>query len=122
MQFSKTKINPRLKKQIGRLLYQVLADIRSPREAKEFLESFLTKNELNMATRRLGIAYYLSRGRTYAHIKNNLAVSSATVSAIAEQIKSKSRGTQIALEKIRAEEWAEKWTKKFSKMMQKRRR
>lgn len=115
MQFSKAKVNPRLKKQIDNLLYQVIADIRNPQEAKMFLESFLNESELEMASRRLGIAYFLDKNRTYADIKTNLAVSSTTVSSVAEQMKSE--GVQTALEKIKAEEWAEKWAKKIAKMM-----
>lgn len=119
MQFSKTKVNPRLKKQIDNLLYQVVADIRNPQEAREFLENFLTKSELEMASRRLGIVYFLNKNRTYDYIKTNLAVSSTTVSSMAEKMENK--GVQTALEKIKAEEWAEKWAKKVSEMMGKRR-
>jgi uncharacterized protein YerC len=115
MQISKAKVNRRLKKQIDSLLYQTVADIRDPEEAKDFLESFLAKTELEMASRRLGIIYFLDKERTYDYIKNNLAVSSTTVSAMAERMESK--GAQTALEKIRAEEWATKWAKKITKMM-----
>lgn len=116
MQLSKSKVNPNLKRQIRNLLYQVIADIKDTKEAKEFVESFLTKTEVDMASRRLGIAYYLSKGRTYANIKNNLAVSSATVSSIAEQMRAQ-KGTQIALNKINANEWADKWAEKISKLV-----
>lgn len=120
MRISKTKINQNLKKQIYNLFYQVVADIRDPKEAKEFLGSFLTGTELDIAARRLGIAYFLSKGRTYAYIKSNLVVSSATVSSVAEQMKTKS-GVQIALKKINAEEWAEKWAQKIAGMMKRSR-
>jgi uncharacterized protein YerC len=113
MQLSKTKVNPKLKKRIELLFCQVVSDIRHPLEAKEFLESFLTENELDMASRRLGIAYFLYQSQTYAEIKSSLGVSSATVSSIAEQFKANKRGIQIALEKIKAEEWADSWSKKI---------
>lgn len=115
MRLAKAKVNPRLKKQIDNLFCQVMADIRHPEEAREFLKSFLSKSALDIAVRRLGIAYYLNRGRTYANIKTNLVVSSATVSAMAEQMKT--QGVQIALKIINANEWATKWAGKIGKML-----
>lgn len=114
MQVSKKLINPNLKKQVYQLLYQVLADIRSKKEAEIFLREVLTETELEMIAKRLGIAYYLDKGRSYSNIKNNLKLSSATISAVAEQMR-KGKGFEIALQKIRAEEWADKWAKRISK-------
>lgn len=114
MQVSKKQVNPNLKKQVYQLLYQVLADIRSKKEAEIFLNEVLTETELEMLAKRLGVAYYLDKGRSYSNIKTNLRLSSATISGVAEQMK-KGKGFKIALEKIRAEEWADKWAKKISK-------
>ncbi len=113
MQVSKKQINPHLKAQIYQLLYQVLADIRSKKEVEIFLKEALTKNELEIFAKRLGTAYYLDKGRSYSNIKANLRLSSATISGVAEQMK-KGKGFEIALSKIRAEEWANKWAKKIS--------
>ncbi|KPJ70424.1 hypothetical protein AMJ51_01950 [Microgenomates bacterium DG_75] len=114
MQVSKRQVNPNLKKQIYQLLYQVLADIRSKKEAKTFLNEVLTEAELEMLAKRLGAAYYLDKGRSYSNIKTNLKLSSATISSVAEQMK-KGKGFEIALNKIRAEEWASKWAEKITK-------
>ena len=116
MQISKKQINPNLKKQIYQFLYQVLADIHSKKEAKIFLKEVLTNTELEMLAKRLGVAYYLDKGRTYSNIKTSLNLSSATISAVAEQMR-KGKGFRIALEKIKAEEWAGKWAKKISKRL-----
>jgi uncharacterized protein YerC len=113
MQTSKKKLNPNLENQLYQLLYQVLADIRSKKEARIFLTEILTKNELEMLVKRLATAYYLDKGRSYANIKTNLKLSSATISSVAEQMR-KGKGFEIALNKIRAEEWASKWAKKIS--------
>jgi uncharacterized protein YerC len=121
MRVSKKRLNPRIKKQIKNLLYQVLADVKSPEEVRDFLEEALSETELEMLAKRLAVAHYLDRGRSYENIKNNLAISSATVATIAEQVK-KGQGFKIALKKIQAEEWADKWAKKISKMMSKRRK
>lgn len=120
MRLAKAKVNPRLKKQIDNLFCQVVADIRRPEEAREFLKSFLSKSALDIAARRLGIAYYLNKGRTYANIKTNLVVSSATVSSVAEKMKVE-KGAGIALKLINAEEWASKWAGKIAQIVGRKR-
>lgn len=117
MQVSKRQINPNLKNQIYQLLFQVLADIRSKKEIERFLKEALTPTELEIFAKRMGTAYYLDKGRSYSNIKANLKLSSATISSVAEQMK-KGKGFEIALSKIRAEEWADKWAKKISKRFQ----
>ena len=112
MQISKKRLNQNLKNQIYKLLYQVITDIQNPDEAHILLESFLSKNELEVIARRLGIAYFLDKGKSYANIKDNLAVSSTTIAAVAKDMKTK-KGFKVALGKIRAEEWANKWSKKI---------
>ncbi|OGV89883.1 hypothetical protein A2Z41_00740 [Microgenomates group bacterium RBG_19FT_COMBO_39_10] len=114
MQVSKKKVNPNLKNQIYQLLYQVIADIRSKKEAEIFLNEGLTETELEIFAKRLGAAYYLNKGRSYANIKTNLRLSSATISSVAEQMK-KGKGFETALQKINAEEWANKWAERISK-------
>ncbi len=113
MQISRKKLNQNLKNQIYQLLYQVVADLKNSQEAQLFLESFLSKNELEVTARRLGIAYFLNKGKSYSNIKNNLAVSSTSIAAVASQIK-KDKGAKIALEKIHADEWADKWANRLT--------
>lgn len=119
MQISKQKLNPHLKKQIHEILYQVIADTKNPEEAKLFLKEVLSEVELEMLAKRLAIAYYLDKGRSYENIKNNLQTSSTTVASIGDQLK-KGEGLKIALKKVEADEWAEKWAEKLSKMMGKK--
>ena len=119
MQVSKKKISPKIKKQISNLLYQVVTDIKNPHEAKDFLASFLGNNEQEVIARRLGITYFLEKGKTYSWIKENLAVSSTTVATVAREAK-KGKGFKTALQKIYADEWAERWAKKISQMFGKR--
>jgi len=115
VQLSKKKINKNLGTQIYKLLYQVIADINNPKEAEEFLKDFLTKAELEVLTKRLGVAYYLKKNQDYNIIKKNLAISSATIATIKTQMKKK--GFQIALKKIEAEEWATKWAQRIGRIM-----
>jgi len=119
VQVSKKKISPKIKKQISNLLYQVVADIKNPTEVRSFLESFLGDNEQEVIARRLGITYFLEKGKTYSWIKENLAVSSTTVAAVAKEAK-KGQGFKIALQKIHADEWADRWAKKISQMFSKK--
>lgn len=114
-QISRKKVNKSLEQQIYKLFYQLIADIRNFQEAEEFLKDFLTKTELEMMVKRLGIAYYLFQGRKYDNIKTNLAVSSTTVASVNKQMKKK--GFQVALKKIQADEWATKWAQKIDKIM-----
>jgi len=118
MQISKKKINTVIKKQISNLLFQVVADIKNPTEAKDFLDSFLGENEQEIITRRLGIIYFLKKGKTYSWIKENLAVSSTTVASLAREAK-KGKGFKLALEKISADEWADRWAKKIGQIFKK---
>jgi uncharacterized protein YerC len=121
MQLSKKNLNQNLKDQIYKLLYQVITDLKTPAEAKEFLQSFLGKNELEVISRRLGIVYFLKKGKTYADIKKNLGVSSTTIASITREMK-RGKGFKIALQKIQADQWADKWSKKLVKMIKIRRK
>lgn len=111
MQVSKKEINKNLQKEIFQILYQLLVDLKTPEEAKSFLEDILGKNETIALAKRLAVAYYLSHGRSYENIKQNLKVSSATVATVDKARKSK--GYILALKKIEAEKWASEWTGKI---------
>jgi len=121
MQVSKKRLKPKIKQKINNLLYQTIADIKTPSEAAAFLQEALSEVELEMLAKRLAIAYYLHQGKGYKEIKDILSISSTTIATIAEQIK-KGKGFKIALKKIEAEEWAEKWVKKINQMMKPRRK
>ena len=118
MQISQRRVNPQLKKDFTDILYKVVADLKQEDEVSLFFKSFLSKSELEIITRRIGIIYLLHRKKSYSYIKENLAVSSATVAGIARQLKLKSKsGLKIALDKIEAEQWADKWVKKIGSVM-----
>ena len=119
MRTSKKSVNQNLKKQIHQLLYQVVADIKTPDEVKTFLEDFLSKEELEVVTRRLAVAYFVNKGKSYGEIKNLLTVSSTTIASIAPQIE-KRPGYQLALKKIQAEEWAQGWANKIGGLLKRK--
>lgn len=115
MRVSDRKLNPSLKSQIIKIFAQTLVDLKDSKEARSFLKDFLTDAEIETFAKRLAIAYWLKRGRSYANIKQNLKVSSATIADVSSTIET--QGIRIALEKIEAEEWANQWAKKIKKFV-----
>ncbi len=118
MQVSKRQINKNLQKEIFQILYQLIADLKNPQEVALFFEDVLGKNETIALAKRLAVAYYLTHGRSYENIKQNLKVSSATVASVDKARKSK--GYILALKKIEAEKWASKWTGKIESLFRKK--
>jgi len=115
MRTSEKSVNKILKKQIESLLAQAISDIRSPQSAKEFLSDFLTPSEKEAFVKRLAIAYWLKKERSYANIKENLKVSSATISTVQNIVDKK--GVQDVLKRMEAEEWASEWSEKIKKII-----
>lgn len=115
MRVSEQKLNPSLKKGLLRTFSQTLVDFKTPQEAEIFLNDFLNENELETFTKRLAVAYWLKKGRSYTNIKENLKVSSATIATIEKLLKT--TGFQLALKNIEAEEWANVWTEKIRKFV-----
>jgi uncharacterized protein YerC len=118
MQISKRVINKNIENQIYNIFYQVIADLENPEEAKKVLEDLLGKNGVIISAKRLAIAHYLEKGRSYQNIKDTLKVSSATISSVDKQ--RKSAGYQLALKKIETERWASDWGTKIENLFKKK--
>lgn len=115
MQISKQKVNKILEKQLETMLFQMVADIKTPNEAKYVFSGLLSETELITVIKRLGVGYWLTKGRSYEVIKDNLKVSSATIASIQQDLNKP--GWKLALKKILAEEWATKWEEKIKKFL-----
>ncbi|MCX7928692.1 MAG: YerC/YecD family TrpR-related protein [Patescibacteria group bacterium] len=115
MRSSKNSINPSLKKQITKMFAQLICDIKNFEEAATFLEDFFNPAEIEIFSKRLAIAYWLKKKRSYKNIRDNLKVSSATISTVSELLNKK--GLKIALKKVEAEEWANLWAEKIKKII-----
>lgn len=115
MRISDQKLDPKTKKEISALLYQVTADLKNPKEAESFLNDLLSKAEMISLAKRLAAAYYLEKGLGYDEIKNRLKLSSATIATIDKQIKP-SAGFGLALKKISTEQWAGEWEKRIKNL------
>ena len=115
MRVSENKLNSSLKNQLIKTLAQTLIDFKDPQEMHKFLMDFFNENELETFAKRLSIAYWLRKGRSYENIKTNLKVSSATV-AVVEKL-SKKPGFASGVKKMEAEEWANVWAEKIRKFV-----
>src|SRR5260221_6459213 len=110
-------MNGILKNQIEKNLALILSDFKNESEALKFLQNFLTEKELVTLTKRLSVAYWLSKKRSYENIQTNLKVSSATIAEAKTLLKKKE--VQYALKKLDASEWADKWSEKLKKIISK---
>jgi uncharacterized protein YerC len=115
MRVSSRKLNPSLKKQIKSSFAQVLADIKDTTEMDKFLADYLSDSEYEILAKRLAVAYWLRKGRSYENIKKNLKVSSATVASVQSEIKKPS--LQKGLKILEAEEWANIWADRIKKFI-----
>lgn len=118
MQVSKQKVNQILKKQVTDLWCQMVADIKSPEEARTIFEDLFSETEMEALVKRLAVGYWLTKKRSYEVIKQNLKVSSATIATVASGLIRP--GWKMALQKILAEEWATKWEAKIMKLIKPR--
>ena len=115
MRTSGKKLNPSLRTQIEKTLSQAIADLKDINEAGVFLNDFLTESEFEAFAKRLAVAYWLKKGRSYANIKDNLKVSSATVASVQSMMQKP--GFKLILKRIEAEEWANQWAEKIKKFI-----
>lgn len=114
MRLSKKEVNPSLKRELVNTLAQTVSDLNSPKEALVFIRDFFSQNELGIFSKRLAVAYWLKKGRSYTNIQRNLKVSSATISEVSQMMTKK--GFSLGIKKIEAEEWSNKWVEKFQKL------
>ncbi|MFH0942753.1 MAG: Trp family transcriptional regulator [Candidatus Beckwithbacteria bacterium] len=115
MQVSKRNVNKQIEKKIFKALYQVLADLKRPKDIEMFLEDVLSKTEKTVLAKRLGIAVYLNKERSYEVIRQDLKVSSATIASVQKWLEEDNEGLRLALKAIEADEWAGEMASKVSK-------
>jgi uncharacterized protein YerC len=117
MRVSNRQLNSSLKRQIQKVLAQVVADTKNEKKALEFLNHFFTESEFETFAKRLATAYWLKKGRSYTNIRENIKVSSATIATIQNMMTKP--GFSEAIKKIEAEEWANQWSEKIKKFINK---
>ncbi|NMB56751.1 hypothetical protein GYA19_02320 [Candidatus Beckwithbacteria bacterium] len=114
MQISKKEINQNLESKIKNIFAQLIADINTKEQAQDFLQDFLTETEYVALVKRMGLIFYLSDGKSYKTIKDDLKVSSATIATVQSGLEKQKKGLILALKLIKAEEWASKWAGKIT--------
>ena len=117
MRVSENKINNILRERIQVTLAKSLAEIKTTEDMHKFLSDFLTKNEYEGLSKRLAVAYWLKKKRSYANIMNNLKVSSATIASVQEKMDSDE--FKKILKNLEAEEWANQWSEKIKNLVKK---
>lgn len=111
MQTSSKKLSAYRQKQLKDQFINLLADLKTPEECEAFYNSFLTETEQSVFGKRLAIMWMLEEGKSYQEIKDKLAVSSATISSVNNQLEEE--GMRLAINKIKVERWADNWAKKI---------
>lgn len=115
MRVSKSKVNQSLEKEVFKTLHQGVADLKTVGEVETFFQAFLSQAEHTTLAKRVAVAYWLDKKRSYENIHENLKVSSATIAVIQNSMKEP--GVKLVLQKIKAEEWANVWTQKIRKFV-----
>lgn len=110
-------MNKNIQNQVFKIFYQVMADAKSDVDVELILKSLMTENEILTIAKRLAIAVFLDKGQSYEHIKETLKVSTATIANVAMSMNKK--GIQMALNRVKAEEWADVWSIRLSKALEK---
>ncbi len=103
-----------LLRELNKTFFQTLEDVKTKEGFKTFFEDFLTEKELETLVKRLGIAYWLKKGRDYKNIKTNFGVTTSEIKAVEGKLNSK--GYKLAIKKMEAEEWANVWSEKIKKL------
>lgn len=85
---------------------------------ERFFADILSKTERTVLAKRLAIAYYLKKNKSYDVIRNDLKVSSATVATVQGWLEQGNEGLNLALKSIEAEEWAGELADKISTTVQ----
>jgi TrpR-related protein YerC/YecD len=117
MRTSQNKLNSALKNQLVKTFAQTLTDLKNSQEMNTFLTDFFNASELETFAKRLSVAYWLTKKRSYENIRTNIKVSSATIATIEKLLQKP--GFALALKKMEAEEWASQWVEKIQKFIKK---
>lgn len=110
-------MNQKIETQVYKILYQVLGDAKSEVDVELILKSLMSEGELSAIAKRLAIAVFLDKRQSYEHIKDVLKVSTATIASVSENMGK--RGIQMALSRVKAEEWADVWSIRLSRALEK---
>ena len=97
---SRRYLDKELENKIFEVFLKTIVDIRTPTEAKNFIEDLLSPTEKIMLIKRLAIAVLLTKGKTYEYIDHTLKVSRATIMTVSLWLKHGKGGYRKVVENI----------------------
>jgi uncharacterized protein YerC len=107
-QVSRRRLPKQVEERIYESFYKAIT-LLGKEGADLFYNDLLTKTEKVMIPKRLAIAILLSKGRTYAEIKDRLNVTQSTIVSVAKTLEY-SEGYKLAIKKLeKSEAWREMW-------------
>ncbi|MBI4050792.1 MAG: hypothetical protein HY396_02340 [Candidatus Doudnabacteria bacterium] len=98
---SRKPLSPEELKEIEDQFWQVVANLKSPREAKVFFGDLLTHTERKMLSKRLQIARMLLEKKSYIVIGKRLRVTDVTIAKINNWLNIFGEGYRLAVEKLK---------------------
>lgn len=104
-----------LQKEVINTFFQTLEDIKTKKDFETFFKDFFNSQELETYAKRLAIAYWLKKKRSYENIIQNLHASLIDVKKTEKLMNTP--GIKLALKKMEAEEWSNKWAENFKKVL-----
>lgn len=113
---SRRKIDPEIEERCFEIFWNLLAQLKSSSEIREFLKSLLSYTEQTMLAKRLAIAVLISKGYNYEEIDQTLKVSKSTVGTVHKQILVGAPGYKNAVEKIVKQEKIEEFFDKLQEI------
>lgn len=97
---SRRLLDKELEERIFEVFLKTIVDIKTPIEAKNFIEDLLSPTEKIMLIKRLAIAVLLTKGKTYDYIDHTLKVSRATIMTVSLWLKHGKGGYIKVVDKI----------------------
>ncbi|MBU0708717.1 hypothetical protein KJ596_03120 [Patescibacteria group bacterium] len=85
-QVSSSRLRKDVEERVKEVFFRALADIKTPKQAEDFYNTFFTATEKINLPKRFGIFLTITRGTEYREIADSLKVSLPTVAAVQKQI------------------------------------
>lgn len=97
---SRRVLDKELEDRIFEVFLKTVVDIKTPTEAKNFIDDLLSPTEKIMLMKRLAIAVLLTKGKTYEYIDHTLKVSRATIMTVSLWLKHGKGGYRKVVDNI----------------------
>lgn len=97
---SRRFLDKELESKIFEVFLKTIVDIKTPVEAKNFIDDLLSPTEKIMLVKRLAIAVLLTKGKTYDYIDHTLKVSRATIMTVSLWLKHGKGGYRKVVDSI----------------------